>query len=158
MREKIKAYIAGFLDGDGCIMFQLVKRKDYIYLYQIRASIVFYQRINNIAIICWLKSQLKDGYIRERKDYMAEYTIVGINKVMKVLMQLKPYLRLKRKHVLLAQKIAGMMQDQKKINPEKFLKAAKLVDQFKDLNYSKKRVNTSKQLREHLLEKKIISP
>ena len=31
-----KSYIAGFLDGDGCIMFQLIHRKDYVYGYQIR--------------------------------------------------------------------------------------------------------------------------
>ena len=44
MQEKTKAYIAGFLDGDGCVMFQLVKRKGYIFGFQIRASVVFYQK------------------------------------------------------------------------------------------------------------------
>ena len=41
MRRVELAYIAGFLDGDGCIMLQLVPRKGYVLGYQIRASIVF---------------------------------------------------------------------------------------------------------------------
>ena len=31
MNSTIIAYIAGFLDGDGSIFFQLVRRKDYVY-------------------------------------------------------------------------------------------------------------------------------
>jgi hypothetical protein len=42
-----KSYIAGFLDGDGCVMFQIIKRKDYQYGFQIRASLVFYQKTIN---------------------------------------------------------------------------------------------------------------
>jgi len=46
----VESYIAGFLDADGCIMFQLVKREDYRFGFQIRASIVFIRRpiIKNI--------------------------------------------------------------------------------------------------------------
>jgi len=38
------AYIAGFLDGDGSIFFQIVKRKDYRIGFQIRSTIAFYQK------------------------------------------------------------------------------------------------------------------
>ncbi len=51
MQEIEKAYIAGFLDGDGCIMVQFVRRKDYVFGYQIRTSIVFYQKANNLRIL-----------------------------------------------------------------------------------------------------------
>jgi hypothetical protein len=44
MTKEELAYIAGFLDGDGCIMLQLIWRHDYKLGYQIRASIVFYQK------------------------------------------------------------------------------------------------------------------
>lgn len=36
------AYLAGFLDGDGALIAQLVKG-EYKYLYRIRVSIVFFQ-------------------------------------------------------------------------------------------------------------------
>jgi len=63
MREETKAYIAGFLDGDGSIMFQLIERKDYIYGYQIRASICFYQDSSHKEGLKWLKEKsLNLGY------------------------------------------------------------------------------------------------
>ena len=91
------AYVAGFLDGDGCVMAQLVRRKDYIYGYQIRTSIVFYQKSRNQRILQWLKSRLGFGYISQRKDGMTEYTIVGLKEVGSVLKALLPYLRLKKR-------------------------------------------------------------
>ena len=33
MHDATRAYLAGFLDGDGSIMFQLVRRHDYVYGY-----------------------------------------------------------------------------------------------------------------------------
>jgi hypothetical protein len=38
------AYLAGFLEGGGCILAQIVKGGTYKYKYTIRLSIVFYQR------------------------------------------------------------------------------------------------------------------
>lgn len=43
LSEPVKAYYAGFLDGDGSILAQLVRRQDYVYKFGIRMSIVFYQ-------------------------------------------------------------------------------------------------------------------
>lgn len=37
-------YLAGFIDGDGCILAQLVFREDYKYKFQIRVSIILYQK------------------------------------------------------------------------------------------------------------------
>ena len=44
LTENEKAYIAGFIDGDGCILSQIIKREDYKYKFQIRVSITFYQK------------------------------------------------------------------------------------------------------------------
>ena len=140
-----KSYIAGFLDGDGCVMLQLVRRKDYIYGYQIRASIVFYQKTVNSEILNWLKDKLKYGYIRQRKDGMTEYTIVGKNYVVEIIKLLYPYLRLKKKHADVVLQIGKLWP--KKFNPENLITLAKLVDKFQELNYSKKRKNTSETLK-----------
>lgn len=146
------AYIAGFLDGDGCIMLQLINRHDYMLGYQIRASIVFYQKTCNREFLEWLKSALHHGYIRNRPDGMSEYTIVGVTQVKEVLLLLIPFVRLKRKQAKLALKILKQMPGKgEKMTPQLLYKLAPAVDQFRFLNYSKKRTNTAKQVKDFLL-------
>jgi hypothetical protein len=41
MRASDASYLAGFLDGDGSIHFQLVRQKEYRFGYYIRASLSF---------------------------------------------------------------------------------------------------------------------
>ena len=148
MRNEEKAYISGFLDGDGCLMAQLVRRKDYIYGYQIRVSLVFYQKQNHQEILVWLKGKLKDGYIRQRNDGMAEYTIVGFKEVKRVLRLLYPYLRLKK---VLARRVLKLMAAHpERMSPSKLIRLSKLVDETASFNYSKKRLNTSRTVKTFL--------
>lgn len=134
------SYIAGFLDGDGSIFFQIVPRKDYKQKFQIRTSIGFYQDTSNVRILEWLKDQIGAGYIRHRKTGMSDYVIVEPKEVKKLLTLLHPYVKLKRKHVELGLEILNKLEN-KKSNKD-FLDICKLVDKFKDLNYSKKRTIT----------------
>ena len=141
MSNEELAYIAGFLDGDGCVMAQLVRRKDYIYGYQVRVSIVFYQKQNHQEILQWLKGKLNLGYVRQRNDGMAEYTIVGLKEVERVLRLLQPYLRLKK--VLAGKVLELVRQHPKKMSPEELIRISHLVDETATFTYSKKRTNTS---------------
>jgi intein-encoded DNA endonuclease-like protein len=59
MESTTLAYIAGFLDGDGSIFFQIVPRKDYKRKFQIRSSIAFYQKTRYVEILEWLKEVFK---------------------------------------------------------------------------------------------------
>jgi len=142
------AYIAGFLDGDGCVMAQLVRRKDYIYGYQIRTSIVFYQKSKNQEILHWLKRRLKLGYIRHRNDGMTEYTIVGLKEVESILVPLLSHLRLKKQ--LSEQVIRLIRAHPKTMTPLKLVRLGKLVDATAKFNYSKKRTNTSATVQQYL--------
>lgn len=145
MTEEEKAYIAGFLDGDGCVMFQIVHRKDYVYGYQIRASVVFYQKSEHAPHLMWIQDKLSYGYIRHRPDDMSEYTIVGISYVRKILEILYPYVRLKRPHFDLAFDILAIWP--KRFTPVSLIAVGTLVDGFIELNYSKRRSNTVETLK-----------
>lgn len=141
MSSEEKSYIAGFLDGDGCVMAQLVRHKDYIFGFQVRVSIVFYQKSNHQEILSWLKSMLRAGYIRHRNDGMTEYTIVGLKEVKEVLLLLYPFLRLKK---ILAGEVLKLIETYpKKITPKELIRLSKLVDKTAKFNYSKRRINTS---------------
>lgn len=134
------AYIAGFLDGDGSIFFQIVPRSDYKYRFEIRASVAFYQKKSNVEILNWLKKQIGAGYIRHRKTGISDYTVVGSVEVKKILLLLQPYVRLKSQQVALGLEILKQIENLK--SKEDFLNICKLVDKFKELNYSKKRKHT----------------
>jgi hypothetical protein len=128
----------------------LVYRDDYILGYQIRASIVFYQKQQHRSFLSWIQQQFQGiGYIRNRNDGMSEYTIVGITDVRDILTILLPYLRLKKPQAEIALKVIKQMPGSgRKMTKEKLLDLAKEVDRFIELNYSKRRTNTSAKVRE----------
>jgi len=142
----VLSYIAGFLDGDGCINLQLVRRKDYRLGYQIRASVVFFQKSLHKPFLQWLKSVLGYGFIRDRKDGVSEYVITDLKAVVAVLESLQGYIRLKARQCELALEILTELINAQGISAEEFLVLAKKVDQFSELNFSKKRTIKSNQV------------
>src|SRR5688572_792574 len=141
MDATILAYIAGFLDGDGSIFFQLVRRKDYCHGFQTRTSLAFYQKSENEEILHWLKQQFSSGYIRRRKTGVSDYTIVEPGEVRRILELLQPYVRLKKEHVRLGLEILGRLPLAE--DATELVSLCRLVDRFQVINYSKKRTNTS---------------
>ncbi len=159
MQDTKLSYIAGFLDGDGCIMLQLIRRKDYKLGYEIRASVIFYQKQKNKYFLTWLKNQLKLGYLRDRNDGMSEYTIVGVKPVQQILQKIAPFLILKKEHCKVVLRVLKKMpQGSRGMEAKKLLQLSKEVDKFFFLNYSKKRTNTSQKLEAYLRSHKILSP
>ena len=153
MSDEVAAYIAGFLDGDGSIMAQLVRRKDYKLGYQIRVSVVFYQKRIHNEILFWLKEQLHYGYIRDRNDGMTEYTIVGLSEVAQVLTLLHPKLRLKKK---LAHDVLRLIQRHPtKMTATKLIMLAHAADKTAEFNYSKKRTVTARVVQDFLNDNKL---
>jgi hypothetical protein len=129
-----------FFYGDGSIFFQIIPRKDYKQKFQIRTSIGFYQDTTNVKILEWLKEQIQAGYIRYRKTGISDYTIVDTKEVKKLLLLLKPYVILKKEQINLGLEIFDKLENKK--SDKDFLEICKLVDKFKELNYSKKRKRT----------------
>ena len=132
-----RAYLAGFLDGDGSIYAQLKPNKSYRYGFQIVSYIVLFQsqkEKDNFAKIC---AMIQLGYLRIRKDGILEYIIgtqQGINNFIKLV---EPYVIMKKSQVALLKKIIA--EKNKIKNQKDFNALAKLIDTFRELNYSKKR-------------------
>ena len=158
MSNEEKAYIAGFLDGDGSIMAQLVSRKDYKLGYQIRVSCVFYQKTTHREFLLWLKEQLGYGYVRNRNDGMSEYTIVGLREVQYVLALLYPFLRLKKSLAAAVMVLIEKHPSQRKMTARKLVQLSKQVDRTALFNYSKKRTITSLEVITFLRQQGIVSP
>ena len=156
MDPTILAYIAGFLDGDGSIFFQLIRKKDYCFGFQIRASIAFYQKTENERVLLWLKQQFSAGYIRRRKTGISDYTIVEAKEVRRVLELLQPYVRLKKEHVRLGLEILTELPLAG--DATRLISLCQLVDRFRDINYSKKRTITSAIVEVHLRSHGYLAP
>lgn len=134
-------YLAGFLDGDGSIIAQLVSRQDYKFKFQIRFTV----QITQLKKRRWFLEKLRDligaGYIRDR-DLISDYVLVETANVAKLLQQLQPFLRLKQKQANLMLKIIEQLPSSRD-SQDNFLKLCQLVDQVAELNDTKKRKHTA---------------
>lgn len=143
------AYLAGFLEGDGCILAQIVPGLNYKYKHTIRLSVVFYQKSDKHWYFLKLKGLVGLGNVRVRKDNMVEYSITGSNLVKKFLENLFPYLILKKNLASLVFRIVDGLKDVQ--NEADFLEVCKLVDKVAEHTYSKKRKNTSLTVKNSLI-------
>jgi len=146
MTEKVAAYIAGFLDGDGSIRIQLQPRKNS---FRVRAIVSLAQKWGKEKELGWIRNQLKIGYIYQRNDQMTELRIEGHEAVEKILRRLKPYILFKKKQVKLIIKILEIL---KKPN-RNLLEIARLSDEISKLNY----VTIQKKYTAEYVSKKLLS-
>ena len=96
-----------------------------------------------------LKDKLKYGTLRQRKDSISEYVIVSSGPVESLLIQLLPYLKLKKS---LALHVLKIIESKRNINNNKllFIEACGLVDETIFMTYSKKRSITKETVLRHL--------
>ena len=137
------AYIAGFLDGDGSIIVQIVSDKTRKWKFYIRVSIVFYQNTKHHWFILWLSKMFTPyGYVTKRTTGMSEFTIVEKEAVKLVLNKLTPYLKIKNP---LCKLTLGIINDLESVQTEAdFLKVCHKVDKVAEYTYSKPRKITAK--------------
>jgi len=157
MDNVTKAYIAGFLDGDGSIMLQIKPRTTCRYKYRITSTICMYQRKNQEKGLKWIRNQLKLGYMSRRNDGMSEYRIDGHKRVIEVLNMLEPYLVFKKAQVKHILRTAKLLQ-KRNLTPKKFFLLCKLSDRVASFNYSVSRKNTSETVRRDFQKRKLLSP
>ncbi len=132
-----RAYIAGFLDGDGSVYVRAKPNDTYRFGYQIAPAIILFQSEKSAEALKKLHSMLNLGYIRTRNDGILELTINKLGEIQEFIEITKPFSIFKRKQLELMEKIINAKQ---KIETEKDFKALlSLVDSYRELNYSKKR-------------------
>lgn len=132
-----RAYLAGFLDGDGSVYVRLKPNKTYKFGFQIAPYIVLFQSQKDQKNFEKLCSIINLGYMRIRKDGILEYIIGRQENIIKFVNLIEPYVILKKLQIALLKKIIRVKD---KVQSKKDFQAlAKLIDTFRELNYSKKR-------------------
>ena len=132
-----KAYIAGFLDGDGSIMLQVKKRSDLKSGYRFMATICLYQDSRHDKSLHWIQQVLGVGYISKRNDSITELRINGFKTVHEVLSNLKPYVRFKSIQCEVMIKACGILnRDKKTLSKKQLLQVVDLILEIQNENYS----------------------
>ena len=134
-----KAYLAGFLDGDGSIYARLKPNSDYRYGFQIAPYVAFFQSSKDREHFEKICEMVGTGYLRERNDGILEYVIQRQETIREFLEEIKEHLLLKKEQADLILEILVKKAQVK--SKEDFIVLANLVDKFRELNYSKKRKN-----------------
>ena len=133
-----QAYIAGFLDGDGSIYVQAKKNPTYRYGYQVAPYVVLFQSTKSESNFMQICNLIGLGHLRRRKDGISEYIIGRIDRLKEFLELVQPFVILKKRQVALMLRILD--QKDKIENKEDFEALLKLIDAFREFNYSKKRL------------------
>ena len=142
------AYLAGFLDGDGSINAQLIRRVDYRLGYQIRVSVTFFQKSKrNWFLLNWQK-RLGVGTVRTRNDNISEFALVGTQIVRPFLEKIRSYTELKTKQIDIILEICNKLS--KNQSSEDFIQLCEKVDLLEDLNDSKKRKVRAAEVKDYL--------
>ena len=151
------SYIAGFLDGDGSIHFQLVRQKEYRFGFYIRASISFSQSTSARAGLERIRDLLGgSGYLRDRGTGMSDLVITSRPVLLRVLQAVEPYVIFKQAHVRRALELLPQLEGVK--DPELFLQLSRQVDAFATLNYSKTKRISAADVEQHLRSKGVLCP
>jgi intein-encoded DNA endonuclease-like protein len=133
-----KAYLAGFLDGDGSIYVRLKPNSTYRYGFQVAPYVVFFQSQKSRKLFEQVCALIGTGYMRERKDGILEYTIGRTETIRDFLKEIAPFAIMKKDQIALMLKILGTRG--KVETSDDFEKLMKLIERFRELNYSKKRI------------------
>ncbi|MHA1754494.1 MAG: LAGLIDADG family homing endonuclease [Candidatus Odinarchaeia archaeon] len=136
MEEVEKAYVAGFIDGEGCIG-----------IYKTKSGCVesrFSMTNSNKEVLLWIKKKLglnnKIRHIhKEAKKPRYQLDIAGNQKVSKILKIFLPYLKIKREHALLVIELSelkkkgmkGYKGKRKLVNPARQIE---IFERLKTLN------------------------
>ncbi len=150
------AYVAGFLDGDGSIHFQLVRQKEYRFGYYIRSSVSFSQSTTARAGLEAIQVLVGGGYLRDRKTGMSDLVVTSRPRILQLLREMQPFVIFKREHVRRALELLPELERIR--DPERFLRLATEVDAFATLNYSKRKRIFAVDVERHLRSMGVLCP
>ena len=132
-----RAYLAGFLDGDGSVYVRAKPNSSYRFGFQIAPYIVLFQSAKDKEKFKRVYELIQVGALRERKDGILEYVIQRAEAIQTFARLVRPYVLMKREQLMLLEQI--IEQKVKVENESDYKRLLDLVDKFRDLNYSKKR-------------------
>src|SRR5262249_47152843 len=122
----------------------------YKYGFQVAPYIVFFQSAKELDFLRRLQEMIGIGYVRLRNDGIAELTIGSIKEMRNLVEQIEPYLILKKQQARLLVQVLELKAKVK--SRADFTELVRLIDNYKSLNYSKKRTITLERVVKDFME------
>jgi hypothetical protein len=165
LSETQKAFIAGFLEGDGSISAKISPTPWKRLGYRVRVIISFTQHTRNKEILRYLQ-KIVGGSL---KDYasrsMSELVIFDRKRVEDVLKEILPYLIVKKKQAVLALEIIERFKKRKKhkrskLSPEDLIEIVKIAEKIRELNSSRRNkiIHNLDRVKQKLEKKDLLTP
>lgn len=129
--EADKAYLAGFLDGDGAIMATIEKHAEKKFGFRVRITLKITQRDREPCE--WFLNKYHVGYVRVNRT-THEWIIRGQKDAKSILKLIEPYVQVKQQQVKLAQEIIGISIERR----DDLVRVAKLADALSRFNVRSK--------------------
>jgi hypothetical protein len=156
MKASDASYLAGFLDGDGSIHFQLVRQQEYRFGYYIRASMSLSQSTSARHGLEHLQLVIGGGYLRDRGTGMSDLVVTSRPLLIELFQAVEPYVVFKREHVRRALWLLPQLRP--RLDAQEFLRMARQVDAFAALNHSKTKRISAADVEQHLRGKGWLAP
>jgi hypothetical protein len=156
MRAVDASYLAGFLDGDGSIHFQLVRQREYKFGFYVRASLSLSQSTSARRGLEHLHRLIGGGYLRDRGTGMSDLVVTSRPLLVETLEAVAPYVVFKKEHVRRALDLVRRIRPRP--SAEEFLEWAHEVDRFATLNYSKSKRISAVDVEQHLRGMGVCAP
>jgi len=131
----VLAYIAGFLDGDGCIKARIVGRDYAKFGYYVQIVVSFTQHIRDRRVLVWIKDKLKVGKISDydsTQKHLSEYVIFDRKFSERLLNNLRPFIVVKKRQLELALLILNLKDKYK--SEDSFKLAIEAAREIRRLN------------------------
>lgn len=134
------AYLAGFLDGDGCISAKVGRYPNSWSGFRVRVIISYAQKTQNRELL--ERIRLAIGFGRKVADYrsnrMSELIISARKEVKQLLEAIVPFLKLKKPRARLALSIVSLLDRKRElknaVSRENFMEVLKLAQRMRQLN------------------------
>ena len=149
IKETALAYIAGFLDGDGCIKARIDKQPNNRFGWRTRIVVSFTQHTKNRHVLDWIYHELKNGSIADYPSKnVSEYVITDSKYIERLLKGLKPYVVNKLKQLEFALQILALKDRYK--NEQSFKTGLELALQIRGFNNYRKKYFSSSPVTTHM--------
>ena len=139
----VLAYIAGFLDGDGCIKSKVEHRECARFGSYIKVVVTFSQHLRDRHVLEWIHNQLRIGSISDYdkpSKHLSEYQITDGKFIERLLKNLDRYVVNKKEQLRLALIILSLKDRAK--NENSFKTAIWAANRMHELNSSCSPVTT----------------